>query len=76
MQQLFRSTTSLMNPVCPIPGLEQSFPPVVHSHMFPSFAGTAENLPLFPSSCVSASRHPEEHPDTLSGGRGSAMFIG
>jgi len=54
-----------MNPVCPNPGLERYFPPVGRSRIFLSFAGIAKSLHLFLSSCVSASRHPEERPGTF-----------
>lgn len=55
-----------MSRVCPNPGLERYFPPVGRSRIFPSFAGIAKSLRLFLSSCVSASRRPEERPGTLS----------
>lgn len=67
---------SIMNPVCPNPGLEQYFPPVGRSRIFPSFAGIAESLRLFLSSCVSASRRPEERPGTLSRKRALEKCIG
>jgi hypothetical protein len=55
-----------MNPVSPNPGLEQYSPRVGRSRIFLFFAGIAKGLHLFPSSCVSASRHREERPGTLS----------
>jgi hypothetical protein len=55
-----------MNPVCPNPGLERYFPRVGRSRIFLFFAGIAKGLHLFLSSCVSASRHREERPGTLS----------
>ena len=58
-----------MNPVCPNLGLEQYSPPVGRSHIFLSFAVIAKGLHLFLSSSVSASRHPEERPGTLSRNR-------
>jgi hypothetical protein len=73
MRQDFRG---IMNPVRPNPGLEQYCPPVGRSRIFLSFAGIAKSLHLFLSSCVSASRHPEEHPGTLSRERALAKSIG
>jgi hypothetical protein len=67
---------SIMNPVCPNPGLEQYFPPVGRFRIFPSFVGIAKSLRLFLSSCVSASRRPEERPGTFSRRRVLARSIG
>ena len=66
---------NIMTPVCLNPGLEQYFPPVGRSHIILSFAGIAKTLPLFLSFCVSASRHPEERPGTLSRKRALAKSI-
>ena len=73
---LVHAPCGIMNPVCPNPGLEQYFPRVGRSRILLSFAGIAKGLHLFLSSCVSASRHREEHPGTLSRKRALAKSIG